>query len=238
MIATQVYHNNHHDCNHTQQSAVCFRNGESFTPFRFTVGNTETRKKKISSGYNAPNPLLGEKRFGNYGWVLRDVKKVYPTPHAKSNTTSKHYHSRVNSGTVATTFQHTRAYSIPRDTNHQNSPTRSGKVKSQHHSNTQPRELPRYRSRTARVIAGDSGMYPHQFTHPTKAKYTQKKHHLHRVVKQHSRNIAFHHHANMMYRYGYPTTIPPPGCLHKLTTHSYSPRTQQNHQFSPNNTRL
>jgi len=35
-----------------------------------------------------------------------------------------------------------------------------------------------------------------------------------------------------MYRYGYPTTIPPSGCLYKLSVHSYSPETPQNYQFS------
>jgi len=110
---------------------------------------------------------------------------VYPTSHAKSNTTSKHHHSRVNSGTVATTFQHTRTHSIHRYTNHQNSPTRSGKVKSQHHSNTQSRELPRYLSRTARVIAGDTFHYPHHSTPTPEAKYARKKHHLCGVWKSH-----------------------------------------------------
>ena len=100
--------------------------------------------------------------------MLRDVKKVYPTSHAKSKPTR---------GTVATTFQHTRAHSIHRVTNHQNSPTRSGKVKSQHHGNTQSRELPRYLSRSARVIAGDTFHYPHHSTPTPEAKYTRKKHH-------------------------------------------------------------
>ena len=174
---------------------------------------------------------------------------MYPTSHAKSNTTSKHHHTRVNSGTEATTFHHTRTHSIHRDTNHQNSPTRSGKVKSQHHSNTQSRELPRYLSRTARESVGDTFHYPHYSTPTPEAKHTRKKHHLCGVQKQHSRTAPFHHHPNG--EYDVPIrgkfilldlfcpeetqqnkTHPTIGWLHKLSAHCYSPETQQNYQFS------
>jgi len=74
-----------------------------------------THAKENRGGYSEYKTRRGVKRFGNYGWVLRDVKKVYPTSHAKSNPIR---------GTVATTFQHTRTHSIHRDTNHQNSPAR------------------------------------------------------------------------------------------------------------------
>ena len=124
---------------------------------------------------------------------------MYPTPLTKRNTTSKHHHSRVNSGTVATTFQHTPHPLHPSGYQPSKLPARSGKVKPQHHSNTQSRELHRYLSRTARESAGDTFHYPHHSTPTPEAKHTRKKHHLCGVQKQHSRNTAYHHHPNGEY---------------------------------------
>ena len=152
---------------------------------------------------------------------MGELHQVYHPPLAKCNPIH-HFHSRDTRGTVATTFPHTRTHSIHRDTNHQNSPTRCGKVKSQHHSNTQSRELPRYLSRTARVIVGDTFHYPHYSTPTPEAKYTRKKHHPHSVQNLHS----LHAHSNSCNRAKYrelhdctKRNTPP-------TIHGYSPATR------------
>ena len=100
--------------------------------------------------------------------------------------------------------------------------TRSGKVKSQHHSNTQSRELPRYLSRTARVIAGDTFHYPHYSTPTPEAKYARKKHHPHSVQNLHS----LHAHSNSCNRAKHRELHDCTKRTNPLSVHGYSPATR------------
>ena len=160
--------------------------------------------------------------------MLRDVEKVYPTSPAKSNTTSKHYRSRVNSGTVPTTFHHTRAHSITRDGTIKTPPTRYGNTAQPHNH---PREntavFPTFRFWSGCNRGGYILLPPPGYI-ALRSKICAKETPSVQCAETTLANSTIPPSRNMMYRYGYPTTIPPSGCLHKLTTHSYSPETQQN----------
>ena len=133
-----------------------------------------------------------------------------------------HPHSRDNRGTVATTFHHAPHPLHPSGYQPSKLPARSGKVKPQHQSNTQSRELPRYLSRTARESVGDTFHYPHHAKPRSEAKYARKKHHLHSVQNLHS----LHAHSNSCNRAKHrelhdctKRNTPP-------TIHGYSPATR------------
>jgi len=146
-------------------------------------------RKKNRSGYSEYETRCGVKRFGNYGWVLRDVKSI---PHI---TREKQSHSRYRSNHIPT-YPHPLYPSGYQPSKLPNAKWESGIPAPQQH--TIARITPLSFAYSASNRGGYIPLPPLLYTHPrsgTRAKETPSM----RCVEITSRNTAYHHHPNGEY---------------------------------------